>query len=226
MRFKSFLQSTSCKVVSGDKMMNKAWGPVWHAKHKAQGILPERLRGVDQEATWGKSHSDGWVYGHGSFCLVSHRPCLLGAFKYMRNSAHEAKRLWLETGHLRGLVETVVMDSKADDYALFAEFQRQRGITLLTTPRKNSAHTVKRQQMIRVLNRPENRRLRQQRGQTVEPMQGVVKDIFALERCWMRGHRNNRWLFAAMGVAVQLHQARALKTHRSTWKIKQEVLGL
>jgi hypothetical protein len=50
------------------------------------------------------------------------------------------------------------------------------------------------------------------------------KDIFALERCWMRGHRNNRWLFAAMGVAVQLHQARALKTHRSTWKIKQEVL--
>jgi hypothetical protein len=226
MWFKSFLQSTSCKVVSGDKMMNKAWGPVWHTKQKAQGILPERLRGVDQEATWGKSHSDGWVYGHGSFCLVSHRPCLLGAFKYMRNSAHEAKRLWWETGHLRGAVETVVMDSKADDYALFAEFQRQRGMTLLTMPRRNSAHSVERQQMIHVLNRPQSRRLRQQRGQPVEPMQGVVKDIFALERCWMRGHRNNRWLFAAMGVAVQLHQARALKTHRSTWKIKQEVLGL
>jgi len=25
---------------------------------------------------------------------------------------------------------------------------------------------------------------------------------------------------------VQLHQARALNAHRSTWKIKQEVLGL
>jgi hypothetical protein len=85
---------------------------------------------------------------------------------------------------------------------------------------------VERQQMINLLNRPKNRRLRQQRGQTVEPMQGVVKGIFALERCWMHGHRNNRWLFAAMGVAVQLHQVRALKTHRSTWKIKQEVLGL
>jgi len=80
--------------------------------------------------------------------------------------------------------------------------------------------------MINVLNLPQNRRLRQQRGQTVEPMPGVVKDIFALERCWMQGQRNNRWLFAAMGVAVQLHQARALKAHRSTWKIKQEVLGL
>ena len=64
------------------------------------------------------------------------------------------------------------------------------------------------------------------RGQTVEPMQGVVKDLFALERCWMHGYRNNRWLFAAMGVTVQIHQARALKRQRSVWKIKQEILGL
>jgi hypothetical protein len=130
------------------------------------------------------------------------------------------------TGQLRGMVTTVIMDGKADDQALFAEFQRQRQMTLLTTPRKNSDHTEARRQMIHILNRPKNRKLRQQRGQTVEPMQGVVKDIFALERCWMRGHRNNRWLFAAMGVAVQLHQAQALQEKRSTWKIKHEVLGL
>jgi hypothetical protein len=222
----SFLQRTSCQVVSGDTMMNKALGPVWHTKHKAQGLLPERLRGVDQEATWSKSRSDGWMYGHGSFCLVSHNPCLLGAFKYMRNSAHEATRLWWETGQLRGLVTTVIMDGKADDQALLAEFQRQRQMTLLTTPRSNSNHTEARQRMIHVLNLPVHRQLRRQRGQTVEPMQGVIKDIFALDRCWMRGHRQNRWLFAAMGVAVQRHQARALKAHRSTWKIKQEVLGL
>ena len=226
MWFTSFLQSTSSHVVSGDKMMNKALGPVWHAKQKAQGVIPEGLHGVDQEAVWGHSHYDGWVYGHGSFCLVSHRPCVLGAFKHMRNSAHEAKRLWLETGHLRGVIETVIMEGKADDKDLFAEFQRQRGVTLLTTPRKNSDRTVERQQMISILNQPKNRRLRKRRGQTVEPMQGLVKDIFALDRCWMRGHRNNRWLFAAMGVTVQIHQARALKRQRSVWKIKQEILGL
>jgi hypothetical protein len=144
----------------------------------------------------------------------------------MRNRAHEAKRLWLKTGSLRGVVTTVMMDGRADDQALFAEFQRQRGMTLLTTPRRHSDHTAERQQMIKVLNRPINRKLRRQRGQTVEPMQGVVKDIFALDRCWMRGYRNNRGLFAAMGVAVQRHQARALKAHRSPWRIKQEVLGL
>ena len=214
------------KVVSGDKMMNKAWGPVWHTKHRAQGLIPDGLRGLDREATWRKSPSDGWVYGHGSFCLVSHDPCVLGAFKSMRNRAHEATRLGLETGHLRGIGQKVIMDGKAEDQALCAEFQRQRGMPLLTTPRRHSDHTAERQQMITILNRPLNRKLRSPRGQTVEPMQGVVKDIFTLERCWMRGHRNNRWLFAAMGVAVQLHQARALKAHRSTWRIKQEVLGL
>jgi hypothetical protein len=55
--------------------------------------------------------------------------------------AHEATRLWLEMGHLQGVVTAVIMDGKADDQALFAECQRQRGMTLLTTPRKNSEHT-------------------------------------------------------------------------------------
>lgn len=144
----------------------------------------------------------------------------------MRNSANEAKRLWLETGPLRGTVPTVMRDGKADDQALLAEFQRQRGMTLLTPPRRNSDHTVARQQMISMLNQPMNRTRCSQRGQTVEPMPGVVQDICALDRCWMRGQRHNRWRFAAMGVTVQLHQARALQAHRSTWKIKPEVLGL
>ena len=204
-------------------MMNKAWGPVWHTQQKAQGIIPDGLRGLDQEATWGKSHSDGWVYGHGSFCLVSHEPCVLGAFKYIRNRANEATRLWLETGPLRGVVTTVVMAGKADAQALVAACQRQRRMTLLTTPRRPSNHTAARQRMLHILNRPSNRKLRRQRGQTVEPMQGVVKDIVARERCGMRGQRHNRWLFAALGVAVQWHQAKALTAHRSTWKIKHEI---
>lgn len=80
-------------------------------------------------------------------------------------------------------------------------------MTLVTTPRTNSAHTVARQQMINALNQPPDCGLRQQRGQTVKPMQGVIKEIFALERCWMHGSWNNRWLFAAMGGTVHIHQA-------------------
>lgn len=44
-------------------------------------------------------------------------------------------------------------------------------------------------------------RLKQQRGiRLVTPMQDVVKEIFELDNCRMRGNANNRRLFAAMGV--------------------------
>ena len=64
-----------------------------------------------------------------------------------------------------------------------------------------------------------------ERSYKVEPMQGLVKDIFELDRCWMRGNSNNRWIFAAMGLTVQMHQLQAFKQGRSTWNIKELVLG-
>jgi hypothetical protein len=206
-------------------MMVRARGPVWHRKQQAQGIIPTGLRGLDTDGTWRYSRSDGWVYGHGTFCLVACKPCMLVAFKWMRNSANEAKRMWLETGKLTGRSTTVLMDSKADDQDLFRELQRQRQMLLLTTPRKGADKSPARQRRVKVLKQRKNKRLYKQRSYTVEPMPGLLKDIFELERCWMRRNANNRWLFAAMGVAVPLHQARAWEAGRSTWAIKQEVLG-
>jgi hypothetical protein len=211
--------------VSADKMMIHARGPVWHRKQQAQGIIPQGLHGLDTDGTWSYSKSAGWVYGHGTFCLVACKSRMLGAFKWMRNSGNEAKRMWLETGKLKGLITTVLMDSKADDKDLFREFQRQRHMLLLTAPRKGADKSPARHRMVQVLKQRKNKRLYRQRGYTVEPMQGLVKDIFELERCWMRGQANNRWLFAAMGVAVQMEQDRAWQAGRSTWTIKSEVLG-
>ncbi len=96
---------------------------------------------------------------------------------------------------------------------------------LLTTPRKGRAINPERQRMRKVLTQKKHQHLYKQRRYTVEPMQGLVKNIFDLETCWMRGRAHNRWLFAAMGVAVQMHQYRAWQEGRSTWAIKQEVLG-
>jgi hypothetical protein len=56
-------------------------------------------------------------------------------------------------------------------------------------------------------------------------MQGLIKDIGDFETGWRRGRAQNRWLFAAMGVVRQMHQYRAWQEGRSTWAIKQEVLG-
>src|SRR6266508_6459418 len=105
------------------------------------------------------------------------------------------------------------------------QLQRQRHILFLTTTRKGQDKRPNRKRMIKVLQQQKNKRLYKQRRYAVEPMQGLVKAIFELERCWMRGHENNRGLFAAMGIVVQMHQYRAWPEGRATWAIKQEVLG-
>jgi hypothetical protein len=98
-------------------MRVQARGPVWHREHQGHGSIPKGLTGLDTEATWRYSKSDGWGYGHGTFCLVACQSRAPGAFKWMRNSGNEAKRRWLETGKLKGLITTVLMDSKAADNA-------------------------------------------------------------------------------------------------------------
>jgi len=224
--FKYFLRNTSIKQVSADKMMTKARGPVWHQKQKAEGIIPDGLTGLDRDATWSKSHSDGWVYGHGSFSLVSHQVPVLGLFCWMPNSAHEAKRLEAEIVAFTDLVKTVCMDSKADDEKLYSKLQRECRMQLLTSPRKGMDKSPARQQMIQEMQTPRRRKIYKQRSVTVEPMQGLVKELFDLQTCWMRGNESNRWLFAAMGIAVQVAQLRAYRRGTSTWNIKEEVLGL
>ena len=205
--------------------MNRAKGPVWHKKQKELGIIPKGLRGIDKQATWCKSKASGWVYGHGSFCLTSHEHSMLGCFLWMRNSANEAKRMWLETFHVKDQVNYLAMDSKADDEALFREFNRQRNIHLITCCRSNMDKTPRRKKMIEFMRKPKHKKIYRQRAYKVEPMQGLVKDIFELDRCWMRGDENNRWLFAAMGLTIQMHQLEAFKQGRSTWNIKEQVLG-
>jgi hypothetical protein len=213
------------RVVSADKMMNKAKGPVWHKKQKEQGIIPKGLRGIDKEATWCKSNADGWVYGHGTFSLTSHKHPVLGCFLWMRNSANEAKRMWLETAHLKKQVDYVAMDSKADDSDLFREFGRQRKMKMITYCRPNMDKAPNRKKMIKFMKKPKHIQIYRERSYKVEPMQGLVKDIFDLDRCWMRGDANNRWLLAAMGLTVQMYQLQAFKQGRSTWNVKELVLG-
>jgi hypothetical protein len=139
------------------------------------------------------------VYGHGTFCLVTCRTRMLGAFKWMRNSGNAANRMGLETGKLTGLMTTVLLDSKADDPAWCRECQRQREKLLLTTARKGADRSPARQRRVKVLNQRKTKTFSKQRSSTVEPRQGLLKDSFELERGWLRGNANNRWLFAARG---------------------------
>lgn len=154
-------------------MMTRSKGGVWHQKHQVKGIISNGLTGLDKSATWSYSLADGWVYGHGSFALVSHRIPVLLQFKWMPNSASEAKRMEEEIGQLTELIEVVCMDSKADDEKMFRRLQNGQGIKLLTVPRSKMDKSERRKQMIAEQMKLENRQIYKQRSITVEPMQGL-----------------------------------------------------
>lgn len=203
-----------------------AKGPVWHKKFKQQGIIPRGLRGIDKLADWGYCKAKGWIYGHGAFCLTSFKVPILGLFQWIKNSTHEAKRMEQEAEKLTNFIKKVFMDSKADSQRIYFNLKRNFKIQLITKPRNYRLKSATRKQMIKEMWTKQNRKEFRKRSTTVEPMQALVKDIFELERCWMRGDDNNRWLFAAMGIAVQIAQWRAYREKRSTWDIKSDVLGV
>ncbi|MGQ0604946.1 MAG: hypothetical protein ACT4QE_24975 [Anaerolineales bacterium] len=157
--------------------------------------------------------------------MTTHRKSVLGLFIWMPNSAHEGKRLGEELPPVYRLLNTVCMASKADDQKLYFAL-KDAGVQLLTRPRKGTDKALKRQQMIQEMNTRALRQLYRERGQVVEPMQGLVKELFDLERCWMRGNASQRWLFAAMGLAVQMAHRLAFAKRQSTWNIRHAVLGI
>ena len=52
------------RVLIEDASLFKAHGPVWHQSDRLAGQVPEKLRNLDQDASWRKSAYHGWVYGY------------------------------------------------------------------------------------------------------------------------------------------------------------------
>jgi hypothetical protein len=63
------------RVVVEDASLFKANGPVWHQSDRKANHIPEKLRNLDTDASWGKSAYHGWVYG---YCL--HLTCNRSGF--------------------------------------------------------------------------------------------------------------------------------------------------
>lgn len=206
--------------------MVKAKGPVWHRKHQKLGIVPKGLRGLDKQAKWGFSRTKSWIYGHGTFSLTAMEAPILGIFQWMPNSGNEAKRMEEEIVKYCGIVKKVFMDSRADSQKIYFNLKEKYRIQLITAPRKGMDKSESRRRMIKEMLTKQNLKDYRKRSTTVEPMQGLIDNIFGLERCWMRGNANNRWLFAAMGIAAQIAQWQARKKHQSVWRIKSSVLGV
>ena len=65
----------SSHILVEDASLFKALGPVWHQSDRKANHIPEKLRNLDTDASWGKSGYHGWVYG---YCL--HLTCNRSGF--------------------------------------------------------------------------------------------------------------------------------------------------
>ena len=52
------------RILIEDASLFKAHGPVWHQSDRLAGQVPDKLRNLDQAASWRKSAYHGWVYGY------------------------------------------------------------------------------------------------------------------------------------------------------------------
>ena len=179
------------RVLVEDASLFKALGPVWHQSDRKINRIPEKLRNLDTDASWGKSAYHGWVYG---YCL--HLTC---------NRAGFPKLIQVETASMD---ESHVLQQKAetifqlDPRALVADnayHQAMRvrnwakdGVLLLTpaTTWKNGRYA---QAYHRLIRKPPFRHWLACRKTAIEP----IFDLFAK----VLGTTNNQKQLPVRGLA-------------------------
>ncbi len=169
------------KELFEDKSLFKAKGPVWHQKDRKRDHIPDKLRNLDQDATWSKSAYHGWVYGYGL-----HVTCTENGFPRLVSvktaSVSESQVLdKKETRIFKHLDPYSVVADNAYTKAMRIRKWAKAGIVLITpalkwvTGRyaKNYHH---------FLQRTENQDLRRIRRTTIEPIFDLIaKLIYATD---------------------------------------------
>jgi hypothetical protein len=200
------------KVVSADKSLMAARGPQWNQKDRKAKRIPRGLRGVDQQADWGCSAYNGWVYGYsyevavtatsGSVVLPLLASVDVASAKEQKSFAGKIAALPRST---RSLLVDPGYDSndQADQFELDKRERPvgrrwvcppQKGF-VSQRPEKGRRERQRRRRVKRLafLRSRRGQKLYRLRKQTVEPFNGTFKAMFELDdHVWHRGLDNNR----------------------------------
>jgi hypothetical protein len=163
-----------------DKSLFKAQGPVWHQSDRQADRIPDKLRHLDTDATWGKSAYQGWVYGYGL-----HLTCTEDGFP---------KLVQVETAAVK---ESPVIDQKATTIleqlqpvtvaadngyvkAMRIRTWAKQGVILLT-PAKNWVKGRFAQAYRRFIKEADNRQRLSRRRTSVEPLFDLIAYVLGCE---------------------------------------------
>ena len=188
------------EVSATDGRMYQALGPLWHKKHRAEGVIPPGLRNVDVESKWSKSNYRGWIQGYRLMLqtLVFPEPVPLFAV-WRENQLNEAKIALeeLEKGRLQ-VTDVMLSDTTFGKEDLVPEYQKAGGyfLTPLQLPKKN---------------RSWKHDLYEYRKETIELLFQRIIQAFDIKHCPVKGEAKNGALVLA---AVWTYQICWLNNYR------------
>jgi len=194
-------EADQSEVSALDGRMDKALGPLWHKKDRDKGLIPVRLRNIDQESKWSKSGYRGWVQGSRLLLqgLVFPEPVPLAAF-WRPNNEHEARIAGVALGSRALKVTDVLLGDETFGAGDFPQLYAEAGGWVLT-PKPL----------------PEERRswkddLYDYRKQTIELLFQRIIQAAGLKECQVKGEgRNGAYVLAS----VWLYQICFLANYRA-----------
>lgn len=216
---------SSAQTVATDKSLVPAVGPCWPKLAQREGRRP---CGVDDQAAWGYSPHDGWVWGYSYEVVVCATPnCVVFPLlaSAERANSSEQRTFLTKIPELPRSVRNVVVDSGYDsneageriEYTrrgrptgrhFLCPMQMRRGPFAVGREVRRGTREYRRRHRLlreRFYHSRRGRRIYAQRGRCVEPFNQWLKQTFDLEHhVWHRGADNNCTLLLSVIFCYQL----------------------
>jgi len=220
---------------------------------EARGARPRRRKmrkGTDQEAGWGKSDHDGWLWSYSYEALVT-APKNGLVFPLLASvdtgSKSEHKSFVQKIPRLAASVRDVLLDRGYDGNSSaealeYRQSGKPSGRHYLCPPiaragkpavgkcvhrGRRERSRLRRQKRVKFFESRKGRSLYRRRRQTVEPFNAHLKKLFELEdRVWNRGLDNNRTMILASIFGYQLLLRYAFKRGQRNRQLQWILDGL
>lgn len=182
---------TDSTTAASDGSVFKAKGPVWHKSDKEAGRIPKGLRGLDQEADWIYSPYHEWVYGYKAHVStsVSSTTVRIVLDATVTGSSCESHILTERCEYLPDIVQTLLLDAGYDDKKLIERCEQHEIEVLVPLAKAIGVSTSqKRRDRASYLQSDIGKARYQQRGTSIEPFFGTIKDLFGLNPLPVRGN--------------------------------------
>ena len=163
-----------------DKSLFKAQGPVWHQSDRKEGRIPDKLRHLDTDASWGKSAYQGWVYGYGL-----HMTCTEDAFPKLIQvetaSVNEKVIIEQKSGTILTRLRPLTL-SADNGYAKAMRIRNwaKQGVILLT-PAVKWVKGRFAQAYHRFIKQPDNKQRLNRRRTSVEPLFDLIAQVLGCQ---------------------------------------------